>query len=834
MLDLKEYRSNALGLPDLLNHAFLVGELPIAGKPAGVMLTKGGSLLAGFSYAGPDPESSSPRDLEILSATINHALARLGTGWCAHIDMIREPTSSYIAASESHFDDPVSLLIDQERQAQYRLEGAHFLTRYVAVFSYTLPSDSESRLARAMVTHTSKAERSLDEHARKFAGEVDNVAAVFAGYCRVAPLDSSALLSHIHGCISGDFHRLGVPRVPAFLDGVLGSHELLGGFRPAIDGKAIRVVHFDGFPAETTPTTLEALSVAPIPMRYSFRFQFLDPADASNRLTKIRLQWFQKRQSLWSHVSQTFGGNASSFANSDAIAMAQDADGAIAEASSGVLRYGYATPNVIIIDPDAEVADDRARQVAQVLNNLGFTARIEGANTVQAWLGSLPGHIYENVRRPMLHSLTVADLMPTTSVWAGSAHNPNPMYRDRETGRAAPPLMYAATTGNTPFRLSLHVDDLGHTLVAGPTGAGKSTLLALIAAQHRRYENARIFAFDKGLSMYALTLAVGGVHYEPGADSSTLSFAPLSRIDEGPAERAWAEDWIESLCVAQNVAVDAPRRQIVHQAIESLAQAESRSVTDFVNIVQDEEIRGAIEFYSLRGRAGRLLDAETDSLDLVGADFSTFEIDALMDPGRRLVAIPTLLYLFHRIERSLDGSPTLIILDEAWAMLDHPLFADKIREWLKVLRKANAAVIFATQSLADLRDNPLRPVLQESCPTKILLPNREAAADHIAPLYHDLGLNDWQIRLLQTSTPKHDYFIVSPEGRRRVSFGLGPVALAFAAASSKGDLARIRELAGQHGSRWVIEWLRERMPGDPGGWVAHAESLVLGSDSSGA
>jgi len=39
----------------------------------------------------------------------------------------------------------------------------------------------------------------------------------------------------------------------------------------------------------------------------------------------------------------------------------------------------------------------------------------------------------------------------------------------------SPPLLYAETTGATPFRLNLHVGDLGHTLMIGPPGAGKST-----------------------------------------------------------------------------------------------------------------------------------------------------------------------------------------------------------------------------------------------------------------------------------------------------------------------------------------------------------------------
>jgi type IV secretory pathway VirB4 component len=76
------------------------------------------------------------------------------------------------------------------------------------------------------------------------------------------------------------------------------------------------------------------------------------------------------------------------------------------------------------------------------------------------------------------------------------------------------------------------------------------------------------------------------------------------------------------------------------------------------------------------------------------ADVQCFETEALM--GQAGVVAPVLTYLFHRLEERFDGRPTLLVLDEAWIFLDHPLFAARIREWLKTLRKKNVAVLFAT------------------------------------------------------------------------------------------------------------------------------------------
>ncbi|HDX8141811.1 TPA: conjugal transfer protein TrbE, partial [Campylobacter fetus subsp. venerealis] len=140
--------------------------------------------------------------------------------------------------------------------------------------------------------------------------------------------------------------------------------------------------------------------------------------------------------------------------------------------------------------------------------------------------------------------------------------------------------------------------------------------------------------------------------------------------------------------------------------------------------------------------------------------------------------IPTLLYIFNKIEQRLDGSPTLLIIDEAWIALGHPAFKGKIVEWLKVLRKANCAVVLATQSLSDSAKSGILDILQESCPTKIFLPNVEAwnkgSDNTLGPydFYKAFGLNDVQISILQEGIYKQDYYYMSPLGTRLFSLAL--------------------------------------------------------------
>ena len=155
---------------------------------------------------------------------------------------------------------------------------------------------------------------------------------------------------------------------------------------------------------------------------------------------------------------------ASVLMDSDAANKALDADAALQELGSDLVGECYVTATVTVWDENAGVADDRLRLVEKTIQGRDFTCMRETVNAIEAWLGGLPGHVYANVRQPPISTLNLAHMMPFSAVWAGP---------ERDEHLAAPPLFFARTEGSTPFRFSLHVGDVGHTLIVGPTGAGK-------------------------------------------------------------------------------------------------------------------------------------------------------------------------------------------------------------------------------------------------------------------------------------------------------------------------------------------------------------------------
>src|SRR5229473_1013610 len=298
---------------------------------------------------------------------------------------------------------------------------------------------------------------------------------------------------------------------------------------------------------------------------------------------------------------------------------------------------------------------------------------------------------------------------------------------------------------------------------------------------------------------------IGGVL--SGESAEFVALQPLVGIDD-VSERAWAADWLAAMLGREKVEITPEAKDHLWSALTSLASApiQERTLTGLSVLLQSNELKRALQPYCLGGAYGRLLDAEFERLG--EASVQAFETEGLIGTS---AAPAVLAYLFHRIGDRLDGRPTLLIVDEGWLALDDEDFAGQLREWLKTLRKKNASVIFATQSLADIDGSAIAPAIIESCPTRLFLPNERAIEPQITAIYRRFGLNDRQIELLSRATPKRDYYCQSRRGNRLFELGLGEVALAFTAASSKADHAAITDLLATHGrGRFAAAWLARK------------------------
>jgi len=788
MMNLREYRKHPTQLADYLPWAGLVAP--------GVVLNKDGSFQRTAHFRGPDLDSATDGDLAATAARINNALKRWGSGWAIFVEAERRAAKRY---PESQFPEPLSRLVDEERRAAFEEAGSHFESHYHFTLLYLPPAEARSRAGRLLFETAERQPTNWRDQLAAFVGETDRF---FALLDSVMPelrwISDEETLAYLHSTVSTQRHPVAVPEIPFHLDALLPDKPFTGGLAPILGQSHVRALTVRGFPGSTWPGVLDELNRLGFSYRWMTRFLLLDKAEAERELGKVRRQWFAKRKGIVTLLRETIFQQESPLVDNDATNKAADADAALQELGSDQLAYGFVTSTVVVTDADPAVAEEKLRLAERVIQNKGFVCIAESLNAVEAWLGSLPGNPYANIRNPPVSTRNLSHLMPVSAVWAGPERN------DHLDG---PSLMMTRTDGATPFRLNLHVGDVGHTLVVGPTGSGKSVLLATLILQFRRYANSRVFVFDKGRSSRAIILGLCGEYYDLGSESA-IAFQPLVRIDD-LNERAWAAEWIAARLTDETVEITPDVKDAIWSALASLASApvSERTMTGFSVLLQSNRLRQALQPYTLSGPHGHLLDADHDRLG--SADVQGFEMEELMHTPSAVLAVLT--NLFHRLEQRFDGSPTLLILDEAWLYLDHPTFAVRLREWLKTLRKKNVSVVFATQSLSDISRSTIAPAVIESCPSRIFLPSPQATEPQLRSVYEGFGLNHRQIEIIAQAQPKRDYYYQSPLGHRVFDLGLGPLALAFVGASRPEDQRDIDELVAQSGPKeFPARWLQHR------------------------
>ena len=815
----REYLTKTPGLSDKLNYAHLVEE--------GIILNKDGALLTTYKFKGPDIHSLSNCELDSLTATFSRMCTQLENGWMLHIDEVRIPSISY--PEVGFFPDFVSRLIDEERRELYESEGLHFENYQFITFVWKFPVPKVSVAKRWFIENLPEEgdETDLDKYLLKFKEMVERCIGLLSMELDSEALSSKDLLSYLNLCITGDLCSLTVPPNESYIDQLLSRKELIHGYVPKIGDKYIGTVTITGYlNQQMMPGMLNELGTYPLIYRWSNRFIPLDQSTACHELKRTKRYWNNKVKGFVGVVKEAITNKPTTQFNHNALQKVQDINEAIVLNENGSSRFGYWTSDIVIMHEDLSVLDQAAKDIIRYIEQSEFSCYRETINATDAWFGTIPGHGSCNVRRLFVNSEIFSAACPLHTVWAGEEGSSSASLLPKNS----PPVFYAATTGKTPFRFNLDVSDVGHQVVLGPTGSGKSTYLGFLIAQFLRYQNAQIFVFDKDYSHQALTLALGGHHYDIG-NADSLEFCPLAAL-ESASQKMRAKQWIEDLVILQNTHITPTMRSEIHRSIEDMAKDKeimSRNLTVFCSYVQDQTVRTALKFYTLEGNF-KLLDSTVDSLQ--SGYLQTFEMGWLLSQKAEIY-LPVLRHIFDQIESRVEEAnserPTIIFLEEAWLYISHPVFADKLKDWLKVMRKKNTRVIFGTQSLSDLYEpstkslTAITAAILESCPTKIYLPN-PAMDDEVRSLYLKIGLTERQVDMIKSAQSKREYYVVKPNGNRLIELGFNsnnPVVLNFVGLSKHASKALL-DCKAKHEDNWLVEWLNAHGQEK---WVNYVEQL---------
>jgi type IV secretion system protein VirB4 len=429
-----------------------------------------------------------------------------------------------------------------------------------------------------------------------------------------------------------------------------------------------------------------------------------------------------------------------------AVSQISEISEALDIAMSGEIAFGKHTLSVLCIEDDLKALENALSMLMVEFSNVGINAIREKNNLEPCYWGMLPGNSDYLVRKATINTLNLAAF--------ASFHNYPP--GDRTGNFWGDAVTVFNTTSGTPFFFNFHVRDVGHTMIIGPTGAGKTVLMNFMCCQALKF-NPRTFFFDKDRGAEIFIKSIGGVHsfLDPG---HATGFNPLQL--EGTSEnKVFLIEWLRALVSANGEPMDAEDLDRIKEAVDgnyNLPKRERvlRNIAPFMGLGGPGTLAGRLAMWHGEGSHATLFDNIEDKLDFSKASTFGFEMGQVLKDKSSIG--PVLLYLFHKINSALDGRPTMIVLDEAWALIDNDVFAPKIKDWLKVLRKLNAFVIFATQSVEDAASSPISDTLVQQTATQIYLPNLKAT-----DVYKDIFmLSEREFQIVKTTDPGSRFFLV--------------------------------------------------------------------------
>ncbi|EDL48781.1 VirB4 family type IV secretion/conjugal transfer ATPase [Erythrobacter sp. SD-21] len=479
-------------------------------------------------------------------------------------------------------------------------------------------------------------------------------------------------------------------------------------------------------------------------------------------------------------------------ADEDAIAERADMMAARDELGAGAVGFGDHHLTVMVKETSLARLDDATAACAASLGDTGAIAVREDTNLEPAFWGQFPGNEGYLVRRALISSANMASFGSLHGFALGQAQG-------NHWGEAVTLL---ETTSATPFFFNFHHGDLGNFSVIGPSGSGKTVVMNFLAAQAQKFAP-RTILFDKDRGAELFVRGIGG-RYDSIRAGEPTGFNPMA-LPDTPGNRAFLRDWLGVLLKAEGPEEEATIASAVDAAYAN--DPSLRRMRHFKELLsgskrpQPGDLADRLGAWIGEGENAWLFDNAEDKLDLTARVLGSDMTALLENPKLRT---PVMMYLFHRIEERLDGKPTMILIDEGWKALDDEIFAARIRDWLKTLRKRNALVGFATQSARDALESRISTALVEQTATMVFMPNSRARMEDYCDGF---GLTSHELALIRT-LPAHSrcFLVRQPDASVVVRLDLS------------GAPEVLTLLSGRESSVRRLDLLREAMGDAPADW----------------
>lgn len=554
------------------------------------------------------------------------------------------------------------------------------------------------------------------------------------------------------------------------------------------------VVSIKDYPAYTAPGMLDNLLRLPHELTMTESFAFIDRQIADER---IGLALRRLRA-----------------ASDETTTLRQGLLGAKDDLTGGAAAYGEHHLTVHVRAMTLAALDAAVADVQASLADIGAVAVREDLNLESAFWGQFPGNADFIARKALVSTANLSGLISLHGFPIGVPAG----------GPWGEPITVLETTSSTPYFFNLHSGDLGNFTLIGPSGSGKTVVLNFLIAQAQKF-HPRTFFFDKDRGAEIFIRAIGG-HYDVLRPGTPTGFNPL-QLPENATNQAFLRQWLSQILTPAGGQLTADENAIISSAVDAnfSQPAEYRQLRYLVELLAGgaRPIRGDLAsrlapWYGA-GEHAWLFDNPTDQLNL-DTRTAGFDMTALLDnPALRT---PAMMYLFHRVDERLDGSPSMIVIDEGWKALDDEVFVHRLKDWMKTIRKRNGVVGFATQSASDAIESKIAATIIEQSATQLFMSNPKAQASDYCGGF---GLTAHELDLVR-SLPEHLRCVLIKQGGNsvvaRLDMGNMPDAITVLS-GREASVRKLDELRGVHGdapSEWLPMLLQAAQDGALAPWPA--------------
>ncbi len=744
------------------------------------VLNKDGSMLGVFEFAGVDAEGTAD---EVKERDAN-AVRRLFDTVCDGRSMfwwtvIREPAPPYPAGK---FANEIAGKLDAEYQAAFAARpgfvNRRFLTVLLAAENPT--SRALGRAAREGGVAWARELMRLAVNTLSGAGrfeadvvEITQQLEMHGSLCRavVSALPQLELnrLSGPH--LLGFLNRLASPTSPlqpvsvhpdAYLDEALGGDTLtvtrnaliFEGHSATRYVTALTVKPMPyAWPESTWPGVLDAVTDIAAEAVYTVAIRLLDPSESKAYVKGRRLHHLNMRKGIGGHLKEGVTHVETEQVDAGSQQLADSAGQAMADLSTAP-GAGWLLVSLLIAAHTEDQLERHVEAAGRALTQAGCIVLRERMHLVGAWAGSFPGQWSEPVRWAFAGGASLADLSPFRGDSTGPAIN---KHLSEKAGVKLPALAAFASRTLTPCYVGPHQGDVGHGLILGRTGAGKTILGNFFALEWNKYPDAQVVIFDKDRSARILTELLGGraLDLDHG-----LRVNPLGGI-ETENDWRWLAGWVSRLLSQPGETLPAVDDNAIVEACVRLRALGVQRIAALAALLPGH-LAERLSPWIGAGRWAAYFDHEEDGLALDGR--VAIEMNALLREPRAARAFMDLA--FRRVERGLTGRPTFLYVAEAWFMLQDERFAGQVNDWLRTLRKRNGVFMMDTQSPDELVASAAWAAISANIPNLFFAAN-EKVAENSAIYREKLGLNDRQIDLIKSLTPKSEYLYIAG-GRTRL------------------------------------------------------------------